>query len=79
MAETVRIDPISHATLTEIARAEHLTLTETLSRAVAEYRRKIFLESLNADFVALRADPKEWASELAERAPWDSTNADGLE
>ena len=46
---------------------------------MAEYRRKIFLESLNADFAALRADPKEWASELAERAPWDSTNADGLE
>jgi hypothetical protein len=79
MAETIRIDPVAHATLAEIARAQHLSLTETLSRAVEEYRRKVFLDSLNADFAALRVDPKAWAEELAERTAWSSTDTDGLE
>src|SRR5262249_11872291 len=43
MAETVRIDPAAHATLTEIARAKHIPLTEALSRAVEAYRRQVFL------------------------------------
>src|SRR5205807_52089 len=76
MAETVRIEPDAHATLQEIARAEHLSLTEALSRAVAAYRRQLFLEGLDRDFAALRADKKAWADEIAEREAWDSTLAD---
>jgi len=79
MAETVRIDPAAHAALAEIARAKHLTLTEALARAVDAYRREVFLEAMSTGYAALRADPKAWAEELAERKVWEPTSADGLE
>jgi hypothetical protein len=50
-----------------------------LGRAVTSYHRRVFLELLNRDFAALRADAKAWKEEVAERAQWDATLADGLE
>jgi hypothetical protein len=41
-------------------------------------RRQRFFEELNAAFATLQADPEAWAEELAERAMWDATLADGL-
>lgn len=78
MAATVRIDPAAHAALTEIARAKSITLTEALSQAVQSYRREMMIAAMDADYAALRADPKAWAAELEERSAWDSTNTDGL-
>jgi hypothetical protein len=78
MAETVRIDPASHAALTEIARAKHIPLTEALSRAVESYRREMLIQAMDADYAALREDPAAWAEEQAERAAWETTSADGL-
>ncbi|GAC1581652.1 MAG: hypothetical protein NVS3B20_26780 [Polyangiales bacterium] len=79
MAETVRIDPGSHASLAAIARAKHITLAEALARAVESYRREVFLEAMSAGYASLRADPKAWAAEEAERAAWETTSSDGLE
>jgi hypothetical protein len=79
MAETVRIDPEAHASLAEIARAKHLSLTEALSRAVEAYRREVFLEQMAAGYTALRDDSKAWAAEQAEREAWDTTLRDGLD
>jgi hypothetical protein len=78
MAETIRIDASAHATLVEIARTKHLTLTEALSRAVEAYRRQEFFAGLAADYEALRADENAWTEELQDRNEWDATNADGL-
>jgi hypothetical protein len=79
MAETVRIDPAAHAALTDIARAERVSLTEALSRAIEEYRRKVFLDAVNASFANLRADARAWSEEQAEREAWDSTLGDDRE
>jgi hypothetical protein len=79
MAETVRIAPAAHAALTEIARVKRLTLTEALSQSIESYRREMMLQALDADYAALRMDPKAWAEELAQREAWETTNADGLE
>ena len=79
MAETVRIDPISHASLAEIARAKRIPLSEALARAVETYRRQVFFEAMSAGYASLRAAPKAWAEEEADRAAWETTNADGLE
>ena len=79
MAETVRIDPASHAALAEIAKAKHIPLSEALARAVEAYRRDVFLEAMAAGYKAIRVDPEAWADELAEREPWETTSADGLE
>lgn len=79
MAETVRIEPATHAALAEIARAKHLSLTEALSRVVEAYRREMLIQALDEDYAALRADPEAWREELQERELWDPTNLDGLE
>jgi len=50
-----------------------------LERAMEACRRQSFLEALNADFAALRAQPKEWAEEMEERKLWEQTLADGWE
>ena len=42
-------------------------------------RRERFLDAANAAFARLKADPKAWAEELAERKIWEGTLADGLE
>ncbi|WP_254054095.1 hypothetical protein [Singulisphaera sp. GP187] len=54
-------------------------MTEVLGKAIEEYRKKRFLEGLNADFAALREDPAAWVEEQKERAVWDATLADGLD
>jgi hypothetical protein len=46
---------------------------------VEAYRRRCFLEALNTDFAALKAQPEEWAAEVEERKLWEQTLADGLD
>jgi hypothetical protein len=49
-----------------------------LDEAIEHYQRDKFLDEVNAAYAALRNDPKAWKAELAERALWDKTLADGL-
>jgi len=49
-----------------------------LEKAIEQYRRERFLRGANADFEALRRDPKAWKEEHRERALWEQTLADGL-
>ncbi len=79
MAETVRIDPKTHAALKKIARAKHLSLTEALAQAVEAYRRQVFLQAMKAGYAALHDSPGDWHEELAERAAWETTTGDGLD
>jgi hypothetical protein len=58
---------------------EWLESTRSSTRAARLREHEEFVKGLAADFAALRADPEAWAEELAERALWDNTNADGLE
>ena len=54
-------------------------MTVVLEKAIETYRRQKFLEEANASYAALKANPKKWKEETAERELWDSTSADGLE
>lgn len=76
---TVRIDKQTHQVLRELAAQAGESMPTILDNAIAEYRRKRFLEGLNDDYAALRANPQAWQEELAERALWDVALADGLE
>ncbi len=49
-----------------------------LDHAVSAYRRTIFLEKLNEDYAALRADPQAWSEEMEERNLWEHSLSDGL-
>lgn len=63
-------------------RAPFKTLRERMSperQARNEARAAKMLTALDAEYEKLRADPKAWAEEEAERALWDTTSADGLE
>jgi hypothetical protein len=54
-------------------------LQKVLERAVENYRREQFYAEFNTAYERLRADPVAWEEELAERAEWDATLADGLD
>jgi hypothetical protein len=79
MSETVRLDRATYAALREMTRSHGLSLTETLSRAIEALRRKLFLEGVNHDFAALRADASVWKEERAELGNWDANLGDGAE
>jgi predicted transcriptional regulator len=76
MAETVRIDSEAYASLSEISKEMHVSLTCALSQAIELCRRELFLKGLANDFASLRADERD--EEKAECEAWDTTNADGL-
>ncbi|MEO5741924.1 MAG: toxin-antitoxin system protein [Vicinamibacterales bacterium] len=50
-----------------------------VERAIETYRRKRILEAANRTYAALKANPEAWKEELAERALWDNSLADGAE
>ena len=74
----VRISEQSRETLREIAHSEHAKIQAVLEKAIEEYRRKRYIEDLNASYEALRQDPEAWKAEQEERALWDQTLGDGL-
>jgi hypothetical protein len=53
-------------------------MSAVLDKVLEYYRREKFLRGANADFAALKRDPKVWDEELAERTLWEQTLVDGL-
>ena len=68
---TVRISKVAHQRLSAIASKQGIQMQDVLDRAIEEYRRAAFLDGLNADFAALRADSREWQIEQDERRIFD--------
>ena len=76
---TVRVSAETHELLRKLAEASGEPLQKVLERAVENYRREQFFTELNAAYARLQADPVAWEEELAERALWERTLADGLD
>lgn len=76
---TVKVNAETYAKLKETVAETGEPMIEVLAKAVETYRRRKFLEGLNADFAALQNDRRAWAEEQAERAAWDVTLADDLQ
>lgn len=76
---TVRISGRAHEELRELAAKSGESMGGILDKAIEAYWRRQFLEEVNASFAALRTNPDAWCEELAERAEWDATLADGIE
>ena len=55
------------------------TTTEGLDKALDAYRRKVFIEQVNAGYAALRADPVAWAELERERRSMAGCLMDGLD
>ena len=78
MAQTVRIDPATHALLQRLADADGgVTLQEELARAVQSRMRELFFAELHAGYA--RLSEAEQAEDAADTALWDSALGDGLE
>lgn len=75
----LRIGEDTHNTLRELARREGASMQAVLDKALAEYQKKRFFESLNAAFGALKKDPKAWTEEQQEREAWRETLSDDAE
>jgi predicted transcriptional regulator len=76
---TVRVSTETHELLRKLAAATGEPLQRVLERAVENYRREQFYAELDAAYARLQADPVAWEEELAERAVWEVTLADGLD
>jgi predicted transcriptional regulator len=76
---TIRINERTREVLRDLARIRHESMQAVLEMAVEEYRRKRFLEDLNAAYAEQRKDCAAWKELESERAVWDSTLGDGLE
>jgi predicted transcriptional regulator len=76
---TVRVSEETHELLRKLAAASGEPLQRVLERAVESYRREQFFAELDAAYARLQADPVAWEEELAERALWEATLADGLD
>lgn len=65
--------------LVELAAHTGKSVQEILDQAVEDYRRKLFLDAVNAGYAALRADPQAWAEVEAERQSMAGSLMDGLD
>jgi predicted DNA-binding protein len=75
----IRISAKSKATLRELAKSEGKAMQTVLDEALEQYRRDKFLDQVNEAYSRMRANPKAWKDELAERQLWEGTLMDGLE
>ena len=75
----LRIGDETHQTLRELARIEGKSMQVVLDKALAEYRKKQFFDSLGTAFGALKTDRKVWAEEQQEREAWATTLSDNAE
>ena len=76
---TVRISARTRQTLRELSEQTGKTMQAILDQAVEDYRRKAFLEAVNAAYAALRADPEAWAEVEKERRSMAGSLLDGLD
>lgn len=77
--QTVCVGEETRQELLDLAEQTGKTIEALVGEAVKELRRKVFLEGLNADFAALKANPEAWQEEVEERKLSENTLMDGLE
>ena len=76
---TIRVPARTYDRLKGLAKAEGKPMSVVLDEAVERLEADRFFREMDEAYRALRADPKAWQEELAERAVWDVTLMDGLE
>jgi hypothetical protein len=76
---TVRVSDKSWETLRALVEESGEPIEAILDTAIEEYRRKRFMEAVNEQYAALRADPEAWADWQKELALWDCALIDGLD
>ena len=75
----LRISKETHELLRELARKEGASMQGVLDKALTEYQKNRFFDSLDAAFGALKADPQSWKEEQKERGVLANTLLDDME
>jgi hypothetical protein len=75
----LRIGEETHEILRDLARLEGTSMQSVLDKALAEYQKKRFFDSLGTAFGALRNDPGSGKEEQNERGLWENTLLDDVE
>jgi len=73
---SARILDVDHKLLQDLSKRTGKQHQQIVHEALAMYRRDHLLDEINVAFGKLKADPKAWAGEAAERLAWDGTLAD---
>ncbi len=76
---TIRVSSETRTLLHDLACQAGTSMQQVLEEALAQYRRRQFLEALNAAYAAAPSDPAAHAAAESERAAWDTTLLDGLD
>jgi predicted transcriptional regulator len=79
MSTMIRVSEETHTALRDLAREVNAPVGDVVAQAVALLQRERLIDAINAGYANLRDNPAASAEELAERAAWDATLADGLE
>jgi hypothetical protein len=77
-SSNVRLSESAHQAVRELAERDHITIQTAVERAIEQYRRQRFLETVNQSFAALRGDRAAWNNTVAERRLLDGSLRDGL-
>ena len=72
----VRISKSSYNTLKSLSQGR--SMQSVIDEAIEDLRRRRILEATNEAFAELKKNKALWKEELAERALWEKTLADGL-
>ena len=75
---TVRITEEARDLLRELAADEGVSMQVVLGRALESYRRRRFLEEVNAGFARLREEAGGWETRDPDGGVSDATISDGL-
>lgn len=75
----MRVSARSRETLRMLSTRTGEPMQKMIDEAVELYRRRRFLEEVNAAYAPLRKDSETWHAVEQERSAWDATLEDGLE
>ena len=75
MSFSVRIDSEDHEVLKQMAAQQRRPMSELMSDAIRELKRKLVLEATNNGYRALQQDQAAWEAELDDRRAWDAATA----
>ena len=75
---TLRVSARCRDTLRELAAQTGESMQSMVDEAVELYRRRWFLEKVNAAYMPLRQNAETWATVEQERSEWDDALGDGL-
>ena len=74
----LRVSTRCRDTLRELAAQTGESMQSMVDEAVELYRRRRFLEEVNAAYMPLRQNAETWRAVERERSEWDNALGDGL-